>query len=77
MLLVLNLCILYLMVVFIPAMEVCFLIGLEKKSVLAFLIQVAQHDHSKKQKSIYILHTHYIYIPFYLIIDIEADNITL
>lgn len=52
------------MVVFIPAMEVCFLIGLDwkKKSVLAFLIQAAQHDHSKKQKSLYILHTHYIYI---------------
>lgn len=31
----------------------------------------------KKQKSLYILHTHYIYIPFYLIIDIEADNIRL
>lgn len=34
----------------------------KKKSVLAFLIQAAQHDHSKKQKSLYILHTHYIYI---------------
>lgn len=68
------------MVVFIPAMEVCFLIGLDwkKKSVLAFLIQAAQHDHSKKTKIIiYPAYTLYIYIPFYLIIDIEADNIRL